>query len=343
MVYLYAAIAMVIAVVGGLTDIRYGRVKNKHLLYALAGYVCVLLVDVIAHRGISFDVVSILLNALFSVAVTLFLYMKDIWAPGDGKLFLLISLVYPIALSPCFSGNVFPALDIVIYAFAVGYMALLVSTLARKKGIHSKVLTIDVLKRIQWTRVFNIISNIGLISIIDTGLQFAFPDFLVTNRSLCTLCVVGCIYFANTKVSLIRKCFGCVGLCAFFFVTLKYKLWSSMALTCMQSFAISVIVEILNERIDKNSYRTITGSEVKPGMILSHATIWDMQKCVDTALPRSTTETRRSRLTIVQAQAVQLWCKNAKRSVTIVEMLPFAPCIAIATIIHFVRFVIAYR
>lgn len=343
MEYVYASIALCMAVIGGITDFRFGRVKNKHLLYAFACWLIVLITDIIMHKGFSANLSSILLNMALSIVITFVLYIKDIWAPGDGKLFLLIALVYPTTLSPCFSGNIFPALDIVIYAFAVGYVALLISAVRKKSEISNKNIAVNVLRNIRLARIGNIISNIGFVSIIDMGLQFAFSDFLAVNRSLCTLCIIAVVYLVNKKLLVIRKIVGLIGLCAFFAITYVNALWSSMIITIIQSLVISIIVEVLNERIDKNSYRTIGGSEIKPGMILSHASIWDMQNCIDTNLPRATTETRRSRLTVTQAEAVQLWCKNAKRDVTIVEMLPFAPCIAIASLIHFIRFVTIYR
>lgn len=343
MQYIYAAIAICIAVIGGITDIRYGRVKNKHLIYALACLVCTFVIDCLIHKSISIDILSVALNMVLSIAVTVLLYIKDIWAPGDGKLFLLISLTYPRLLSPCLAGNIFPALDIVIYSFAIGYVALLVSALARRDDTNSKDISVTTLKNLSWTRIVNVIANIGLVSIIDTGLQYLSPEFLESNRSLCTLSMIAVVYLANKKIPIVRQVVGFIGLCAFISITYMNGIWSSMIMTIVQSTIISVFVEILNERIDKNSYRTITGAEIKPGMILSHASIWDLQNCIDPALPHSTTETRRSRLTVTQADAVKLWCKNAKRNVTIVEMLPFAPCIAIATIIHLIRFIAIYR
>jgi Zn finger protein HypA/HybF involved in hydrogenase expression len=213
----------------------------------------------------------------------------------------------------------------------------------RKDEASRKIIAVNVMKDFQWTRIVNIVANVGLVSIIDMGFQYVLPDFFISNRSLCLLCIIAVIYLANKKTPVIRNIIGFVGLCAFFTITHLNRIWLSMIITISQSFVISVIVEILNERIDKNNYRTIEGVDIKPGMILSHISVQDMQNCVDPALPRTTTETRRSRLTVSQAQAVRLWCKNAQRDVTIVEMLPFAPFIAVATIIHIVRFIVVYK
>lgn len=343
MAYVYASIAICTAMIGGITDIRCGRVKNRHLLYAVACWLCALGIDFVIHGRVSAEFIPTLLNMVFSAALTAVLYLKDIWAPGDGKLFLFIALVYPLSLSPCEDGNVFPALDIVIYAFAIGYVFLLVSAIVRKSDANETSFAADAKNILQWSRIGSVISNIGLVASINMGLQYVCADFLAANRSLCSLCMIALIYLANRKNQTLRRIVGYAGLCILFAIAIVNGTGPSMFAAIIQGLITSVVIEMLNERMDKNCYRTIKGAEIKPGMILSHASVWNMQNCIDPNLPKTTTETRRSRLTPAQAQAVQLWCQNARQDVTIVEMLPFAPCIAVATVIYIIRFIAFYR
>lgn len=343
MEYVYASIAACTAMIGGITDIRYGRVKNRHLLYAVACWLCALGIDFVIHGRVSAEFIPTLLNMVFSAALTAILYLKDIWAPGDGKLFLFIALVYPLSLSPCEDGNVFPALDIAIYAFAIGYVLLLISAIVRKSDANETSFVEDAKSIFQWQRIASIVSNIGLVASINMGLQSVCADFLAANRSLCSLCIIAIIYLINKKNQNLRRIVGYAGLCILFAIAVVDGTGPAMFAAIIQGMVSSVVIEMLNERMDKNCYRNIKGSEIKPGMILSHISVWNMQNCIDPNLPKTTTETRRSRLTLAQAQAVQLWCKNVRKDVTIVEMLPFAPCIAVATVIHIIRFIAFYR
>lgn len=343
MEYVYASIAMSIAIIGGITDIIYGRVKNKHLAYGIACWLCSLLIDLCIHKKISADIGAVTINMAFSAVVTAILYTRDIWAPGDGKLFIFISLVYPLSLSPCRAGNVFPALDIVIYSFALGYVYLLVAAIFKGDKLGTTEVSASLRSFFQWSRISSIVLNIGIISAINTILHRWITDFQVANSSLCSLSIIVLVYLLNRVKPILRKICGGIGLCVLLIFTQVNSEWVSMISIIIESSIISILSEMLNMRIHKNSYKSIDGSDVKPGMILSQTTIWEMQNCIDPDLPRSTTETRRSRLTPVQAQAVHRWSKNAKRDVTIVEMLPFAPCIALAIIIHFVRFLTIYR
>ena len=343
MEYVYVSISICVAIAGAITDIFYGRVKNRHLVYALVCWLCALLIDLCIHKRISADIGAIALNMSLSAVMTAILYMKDIWAPGDGKLFMLISLIYPLSLSPCYDGNVFPSLDIAIYSFAVGYIYLLVAAIFKRNKSETAVDATNVRSFFQWTRISSIVLNIGFISLINIALQRWFADFQVANSSLCSLCIIGLVYLLNRVNPIVRKICGCIGLCVLLIFTQVNGEWISLLSIILKSSVISVLIEILNMQIGKNSYRTVSGSEIKTGMILSQTTIWEMQNCIDPDLPRSTTETRRSRLTPAQAQAVRLWSKNSKCDITIVEMLPFAPCIALAMIIHFIRFMLIYR
>ena len=106
------------------------------------------------------------------------------------------------------------------------------------------------------------------------------------------------------------------------------------------SLVIASAIEIISSRVRANTYREISGDEVKPGMILSFTSLWAMRKCNDPELPKTTTENRRSRLTQTQAEAVKTWCRNTHSNVIIVEMMPFAPFIAGAAVIQVLRFLI---
>ena len=343
MKYAYAALALSAAVLGGLTDIRYGRVKNKHLLCAVAIWAALLLLETLFCHEVSYRLIPLLLNMALSITAAIFLYIKDIWAPGDCKLFLLVALIYPATLCPVRSGNVFPSLDIIVFAFAFGYLALLGSALRRKGRASAMEFASVALQGFDWQRCLSIIANIGLMSISEILLQMAVPEFLSANRLFCTLCIIVIVYQLTKSLAILRKIIGVISLVAYIWLICLTGAWLSTIFTLLQGLAVAVVVEMLNQRINTNIYREIDGNAIRPGMILSHASVWDMQNCIDPNIPRSSTESRRSRLSTLQADAVKMWCKNAKRTITIVEMLPFAPCLAFATGVQIIRYILFYR
>lgn len=128
--------------------------------------------------------------------------------------------------------------------------------------------------------------------------------------------------------------------------TLAYAIclnvWHSAFFNLALSAVISILLETVNRASKANTYKVITGDEVRAGMILSLPSIMAMRNCIDPNLPHATTESRRSRMTEAQAEAVRQWCRNARSNVVIVEMIPFAPFIAISTLAQMILYFMRY-
>lgn len=343
MIYVYMGLALSIALLGAITDIRYGRVKNRHLLIAFLAWLTVVSVDSIANHTFVLPAGALAINLGLAFAASLVFYLSDIWAPGDCKLYLLIALTFPMGGYITREGNVFPALDMVVYSFALGYIGLLAaSLLKRRKGEpREKGRRLEIQSGRK--RLLSITANIGLISSVNTLLDIYAGDFYFANQMLCTLALIGIICALQNRADRTRTILGFLGIALFIAQMITYGAWLSGLISVAESLIIALIIELINSRVRKNTYREISGEEVRPGMILSYATIWDMQNCIDPELPTVTTENRRSRITPTQAEAVRTWCKNARRPVVIVEMMPFAPFIALAVAAQAARFLILIR
>lgn len=346
MTYVLIILTLAVAALGAFTDVRFGRVRNRHLLAGLAVWIILIVIASLVNGQLTLSPLPWLINLGFSVVAAVIFYMLDIWAPGDCKLFLFIAITLPLEVYTVRDGNVFPSLNLVVLSFAFGYIALLIGALVRRgtqespkqgdgKQAERQKLPLD------WRRVLSIIANMGLFSATISLITAFFSDFFYANQMLCSLTLIGIICFLQGRFERTRKVLGAIGVISFVVQMVFQRAWLGMLFGALEGLIIALIIEIINNRVRKNTYREITGEEVRPGMILSFATIWNMQKCIDPELPHTTTENRRSRLTPRQAEAVQTWCKNAKQNVIIVEMMPFAPCLAIAVAVQTLVFIIS--
>ena len=331
----YLALVLITATLGAITDIRSGRVKNIHLIIALLVWLLLAAGEHIILHSSSVPVLPLALNVLFAFMTSIIFYLTDIWAPGDCKLYIVISIIFPVHAYVIRKGNIFPALDFVIYAFALGYIFLCAMTFTRKTGTIMNLNSKFTLKH-----SLPVLANAGIISCINIILNACIPEFFYANQILCILSSVAFICLIPKKADKIRKIIGFICLIYILIQNVLLHTWLNTCLNLIMSLVIAYTTEIITDSAGVNTYREISADDVKPGMILSFASLLAMQKCIDPELPAITTENRRSRISKRQAEAVKTWCRNARSNVVIVEMMPFAPFIAGAVIIEILRFMI---
>ena len=329
----YLVLALSAAGLGAFTDIRSGRVKNKHLMIFLAAWLVLVVSEYFILHSSSIPIFSLALNVLLAVVVSVIFYLADIWAPGDCKLYIVISLIFPMRAYVVRKGNIFPALDFVIYSFALGYIFLLAGTFTRK-------IAVNLSPAFNVKHVLSVLVNAGIISLLNILLNICAPTFLYANHVLCILSSAAAVFLLQKKADKARIITGITGLMCILVHSILLGSWLNTCLNFAASLVIASAVEFISSRVRVNTYREISGDEVRPGMILSFATVWAMRKCIDPELPKTTTENRRSRLSQRQASAVKTWCRNARSNVVIVEMMPFAPFIAGAVVIEILRFML---
>lgn len=338
MIHAHMALSLSLALAGAVTDVRSGIVKNKHLMTALVAWLMLIACEYFVLHSSSVDLLTLSVNVIFTLIVSVMLYATDIWAPGDCKLYVVMSLIFPLRAYVVRKGNIFPALDFIIYAFAAGYVFLLVT--AVKDKAFGKI---SFAPKFTLKQAVSILANSGTISFLNVLVSILAPEFLRANQMLCLLSSVALILFLQMKAAYAGKIFGLFGL-AFFVI---HSIAAGTLLHDCASLAVSLVVasvlEFLSSRTRTNSYREISGDEVRPGIILSFTTLWAMRDCADPELPKSTTEDRRSRLSVSQAEAVKTWCRNSRSNVVIVDVMPFAPFIACAVVIQVLRFILLGR
>jgi hypothetical protein len=94
---LFISLLFALGIISSLTDILFGKIPNKILL-------CFFFLGIFFHFlsflfGENFPI-SIFFNLVFSILVSFFLFYFNIWAAGDGKLFILYSFLIPLSFYP---------------------------------------------------------------------------------------------------------------------------------------------------------------------------------------------------------------------------------------------------
>ena len=336
----YLALVLLVAGLGAFTDIFSGRVRNNHLIIALILWIVLAVSEAFSLHSSSVNIFPLSLNVILSAVTAVIFYLTDIWAPGDCKLYIIISLIFPMHAYVVREGNIFPALDFVVYAFALGYIFLLAMAFSYRTAAKMKM---NLSPIFSLKHYLSILANTGTISFLNIILNTFAPGFFYANQVLCILSSAALIFILQKKADTARKIIGFIGLIYIFCQSILSGSWLNVFMSLALSLVIASAIEIISSRVRANTYREISGDEVRPGMILSFTSLWDMRKCNDPELPQTTTENRRSRITQRQAEAVKTWCRNAHSNVVIVEMMPFAPFIAGAAVIQVLRFLLLGR
>lgn len=326
----YILLVLIASITGAFTDISSGRVRNKHLIIFLAVWTVIVASEYFISHSLSIQILPFAINFLFAVITAVIFYMTDIWAPGDCKFYIVISLIFPMRFYVVRDGNIFPALNFVIYSFALGYIFLIITTFMRKNGGK-----ININYNFSFRNAISILANAGVISFFNILLNTCAPDFFYANQMLCVLFSIALIFLIHNKFDPARKIIGLMGLI--------FSILSNTFINLALSLVIASIIEFISNRVRVNTYREISADEIRPGMILAFVSLWAMKKCTDPELPKITTENRRSRITKSQAKAIKIWCRNNHSNIIIVEMMPFAPFIAGAVLIEILRFILLGR
>ena len=177
---------------------------------------------------------------------------------------------------------------------------------------------------------------------MQSALNHFIPFYFAENQSLCILVIVGLSIALQKKLPVLLNVIGILGFIYTIAASILNTSWLQLLIWLGEGAVVSWIIDRLNLLASESSYQYVVGDKIQAGMILSFGSILAMQKYIDPDLPRYTTETRRSRISQRQAEAVKRWCKNTGENVAIVEMLPFAPFIAFGVVYEIIRYIIYF-
>ncbi|MFH0861301.1 MAG: prepilin peptidase [Candidatus Altiarchaeota archaeon] len=111
----------VIGVITSISDIRHGKIRNKHLApMLLVGLLLNYILSIDSH---AFFVYSI--NVIMSSLVGFSLWELRLWSAGDGKLFIVYSALLPLASYKVGFVSLFPSFTLLFNTFLLGLFFML--------------------------------------------------------------------------------------------------------------------------------------------------------------------------------------------------------------------------
>lgn len=314
------------------TDIKYGYVKNLYLLsFSLSGIVLLTLQFVFFKNFILLDS---LISILISVIMAVVLYLTHIWAAGDCKLLIVISILAPVELYREYNFLNFSIIFVIAFAFAFSYVFLIFDSICC--GIKQKKIP-DMTKVKSSMKLFilNYLTSVCCVIAIDNILLYFFSDFIAQYIIVLLALNVSFVIIFNSVKCLNKK------------IIFPFALFAAVVLMCLrQSFSAMYLVNfilvfavmLMKLFIGEYNYELIPTSDVKAGMIISTETSMLFVNSRVRGLPKISHENMADRITESECESIHRWEKSkyGSKTVKIVRKIPFAVFISLGTVAYII-------
>lgn len=335
MIFLEAALSAVLVLLltkASISDLKTGKIPNRSILIAvglgiwgIVPYYAVYATDCLQAYAA---------NNLLSVLVSLILYASGIWGAGDCKLLCAAVFLLPARLYCFHNRSMVSCFSMIALIFLSAFVYVIGETIflgIRRRDLfqHSR-LRIDIRSYLHGFGFY-----FFFLSLSDVLLSQVIPSVLL-NDTLFLMAVHFVLVLLAMQLAP-RASWTTVGIMA--------AVWSALLLVGVTHFALSdanwkiyIVVILLagfRTMADKYNYQTIDVSKLKPGMILSLATVMLFSGSRVQGLPVFSSEDLRSRLTPEEVESVRNWAKSKYGcdTIIIVRKIPFALFIAIGTVL----------
>lgn len=328
-----------VCITASVSDIRTGKIYNKHLFYG----------GIIGAAGVlwyyfihPYYVFPFLINLFMEAIIAFLLFEFKIWGAGDAKLWILFGFLFPFGDYYWHEYLLFPSLYILMFIFIVAYFYVLIETivLAGKRRNDAK----NEKKRNKPPGLIMILKNsvfyFFAIRIIYRICMFVFQEYYYANQIFFVL--VGILltsYLLNLRVNRTFKRVTIIaGACLWGYDMVTVLSAQRIQRIDILSLMITVVVMILKDGMAKYNYETIPTNQVKSGMILALSTVMQFKQSRVKGLPLFTDESTKSRITLEETEAIRRWekSKNGEGNITIVKYLPFGIFMTIGLIVYII-------
>lgn len=310
-----------------ITDIKYGLIKNK--------FICVFLLLSVILDGYCLlfnktDYLSFAINISIAVVLSIVLYLLNIWAAGDSKMMIIISLLIPYTNQYYLINNWTHTITILALIFILAFIYLIFDSIYNRiKGSYKPQ---NSLKSQTKLSLFNWISCVSSVLFVDLIL-WLFVKVIFEKTALILLCNICIILLVNNFSILKNKYWVCINIlfsiigCLIF----RYPLINKIMLV---NYILIAFMIVLRTFISQYNYEIIPTQNVKEGMILSTATTMLFINSRVKGLPGISRENLSNRITKQEVQSIKIWQKSAKGqdTIEIVRKIPFAVFISAGTI-----------
>lgn len=317
-----------------ISDIRTGIIKNKYLLiFSIIG----LILDIVSWCIFEKDSFFIqLVNIAVVCIISVLMYVFRIWAGGDCKYTIAISLLLPFSLYPIFLGKWYVLVLFMAIAFVFSYFYLIVDSI--RYAIKSKkVVSGKKLRTGLASFLLKCVINLAYIVLIDGILILLFPyllskyKYLTMIVNICIVLIISGIKHLSNIIIVSIIVLTDIIICSVFNLQMINRYM-------ILNYLIACLTLIFRFFIDEYNYEIIKTKDVKKGTILSISTILAFADSHVKGLPTSTTEDIRSRLSEDEAQSIHRWEKSTygTETVQIVRKIPFAIFLSIGAIVFLI-------
>lgn len=325
-----SAVMLMEIVFCSISDVRKGIIPNHAIILgligALAGEIAYFTFNGSGRLGMF--AVWIVLSAMFSLV----LYSLRIWAGGDAKLYILLSLLIPAEYlqknAAVSTAWVFVLIFSIAFVYLIGETIVL---LAYREQRYRMSLTDFSIR--------TVFAYMVAVTTFQVIMQLVFRNWYAENQAAFLLLNVlfvlslGKIPYAKCKTAVILCTI--VSICAVVHSGLQVD-WKLMGA--------SLLVLAFRIFAEQYNYQEIQTLDVKPGMILSYATVMKFANSRVKGLPKSTTEDLASRLTTEETDSVIRWADSryGQPTIMILRKIPFASFISMGFLIYFILGVVVW-
>ena len=311
------------------TDIKFGYVKNLYLLpFSLLGMVLLILQFLVFGVDTLLDsVISILTSLIISVI----LYIAHIWAAGDCKFLIVLSLLTPVELYSKFN-----FLNSIIFAIALAfvfsYIFLIFDSIycgIKQKKIPDKAKIKSGMKSF----ALNYITSVCCIIAIDNILLYFFAEFFMCYVFVLLAINISFIILLNSLKHLNKRILLPIALVlAIIFICIR----QSFGTMYFVNFGLVFIVMLMKLFISEYNYEYINTSDVKAGMIISTETSLLFMNSRVKGLPNISHENITDRISESECESIHRWEKSkyGRKTVKIVRKIPFAIFISLGMVTY---------
>lgn len=313
-------IMMVICIRASYTDIKYGLIYNRDIIFfAIPVVVC----DVIYYGFFVTDILlDFAINVIVVVSVSIALFYFHCLAGGDVKLMILVALAYPARWYLSYSENNYTLIFIMGIAIIWGYLYLLfkaIYDLIRKKSKITKSYLLNYLIIFVkcFLRAVIFIAPWTYLTYFVEGFGIYINPWI--SRIVCIVIslTVGRLKFFSNKIV--------VGVVLAIDIVAGILLQRIPFSLDLSNYVLVFILLICQMTIKTDIYKEVRIDELEKGMILSLASSMMFQNSRVRGLPSVSSENLKDRLTEEEIDSIKRWAKNRDvDSVTVVQKIPFA-------------------
>ncbi len=339
LVYIQSFIAIILGIASTITDFKEKKVYNKCVI---CGVLCSIAVYFIFWKEIEIDYIkNYILNFIISILISFLFFYFKIWAAGDAKLFIAIVFMIPFEVYEISDLNVFPAINILIMIFSVAFIYVAIETIylwIKDEEKFKKIKIFNIKKENILEFIIQYFMGYFLVLLINNVTFKYFTEFRIYNTGLAILCNMLILLIVYRLVT--KKKQTLILMITFLILNVIYYAINGFSVSHIDLKMLIFVLALMAFRSvsEKYNYEEIKVEDLKPRMILSFGSVIKFYSSRVKGLPKSTTETTDSRLTLDEVESIKRWSKTKKgeNTITIVRHLPFAPFIFLGELLFFI-------